>query len=92
MLAIEQYNKYHPDIPLDTNIRLLPYQLNPGMSSNPMTRQEMYEKKFGVERAASIREGMIARFAQLGYRTYACFPNALLPPCLARMPSSVLIM
>lgn len=69
LLAIDQYNADHTSSPLDVDIRLLPYQLNPGMSETPITRAEMYAKKFGAQRAESLKEGMIARFAALGYKT-----------------------
>jgi hypothetical protein len=69
LLAIDQYNSTHAHQTLDPEIRLLPYQLNPGMSSTPMTRQEMYAKKFGAQRAEVLKAAMIEKFAAIGYRT-----------------------
>ncbi|OCF43490.1 hypothetical protein I317_02640 [Kwoniella heveanensis CBS 569] len=68
MNAIQKYKTLHSSSSLDFQIRLLPYQLNAGLSEQPQTRLDYYKRKFGEDRAEQIVESMGGRFAELGYK------------------------
>lgn len=51
---------------MDPQIRLLPYQLNPMMPTEPELRSVMYAKKFGEDRAGQISQMMAERFRKMG--------------------------
>jgi hypothetical protein len=52
--AIEKFRERHPSSPLDAFVRLLPFELTPGLTDEPLSRQAVREKKFGKERAVAI--------------------------------------
>ncbi|WVQ75227.1 hypothetical protein IAR50_004839 [Cryptococcus sp. DSM 104548] len=62
--AIDDFKSIHPDAKFD--IRLLPFELNPGLSEEPVPRRVMYEKKFGKEKADMIMKVMPGKYAEVG--------------------------
>ncbi|WVQ96224.1 hypothetical protein IAU59_003328 [Kwoniella sp. CBS 9459] len=66
--AIEKYKTLHPSSSLDFQMRLLPYQLNAGLSEEPQNRLDYYKRKFGEGKAEQIVGSMGGRFADLGYK------------------------
>ena len=67
LIALEQYNSAHPTLPLRADIRLLPFQLNPALTDQPVDRSTYLRDKFGP-RADAMSKAMADKMATMGYQ------------------------
>jgi len=67
---------------LDICVKWRPFQLNPDMPRQGRNRREYYSDKFGVERAKSLRESLLAVGAEEGI-VFGDEPNAIAPNTLS---------
>jgi predicted DsbA family dithiol-disulfide isomerase len=52
--------------PIETSIRLLPYQLRPETSETPFKRNEYMRERFGAERADAISQQLRQQYKAVG--------------------------
>ncbi|ODO00602.1 hypothetical protein L198_02922 [Cryptococcus wingfieldii CBS 7118] len=62
--AIDEFKSTHPDAKFD--LRLLPFELTPGLSEEPKPKRAMYEAKFGKERSDAILAMLPEKYAAVG--------------------------
>lgn len=65
--ALAKWKNANPDKPVTLDARLLPFQLRPNMSEEPVDLMEWYSANMGgPERAKAMRERMGQSYKQVG--------------------------
>lgn len=67
---MEKYKSLHPESPVELDVRMIPYQLNPALTETPISRHQYGTQKFGEERWKMISQRLLQQYNAAGIEGY----------------------